>query len=311
MYQEQAKQPLVSVGIPTYNRPEGLRRTLECITGQTYQNIEIIVSDNCSPGPETEVVVQEFIAKDSRIQYFRQQENKGGPFNGKFVLEKATGEYFMWAADDDEWEDRFIEVCISKIGNYSSVMTNFITLYRTINLEKSHELPGLFPQHSVYENLHNHLLHLTSNLIYGLHKRNDILWVLKSDMFDWWDCFFISKLLVDGSGIMLIRDYIGYKAGIDTEDYILKPFNPRANRVFQYYPFVRQHVLLITSCKKLSITEKLKLIDIVFMLGLNFFSKYEKKNKPILTNIVKIILKIRQFLRFSIKVPKKVIKYVG
>lgn len=29
-------EPLVNVGIPTYNRPEGLRRALECITGQTY-----------------------------------------------------------------------------------------------------------------------------------------------------------------------------------------------------------------------------------------------------------------------------------
>ena len=69
--------PLVSVGIPTYNRPEGLRRTLECITGQTYKDLEIIVSDNCSPGPETEAIAREFMAKDSRIQYFHQEENKG------------------------------------------------------------------------------------------------------------------------------------------------------------------------------------------------------------------------------------------
>ena len=100
--------PLVSVGIPTYNRPDGLRRTLECITGQTYKNLEIIVSDNCSPGPGTEAVVREFMARDSRIQYYRQGENKGPTFNFKFVLEKATGEYFMWAADDDEWESHFI-----------------------------------------------------------------------------------------------------------------------------------------------------------------------------------------------------------
>jgi glycosyltransferase involved in cell wall biosynthesis len=68
----QIDQPFVSVGIPTYNRPEGLRRTLECITQQTYGNLEIIVSDNGSPGRETEVVVREFRDKDSRIQYFRQ-----------------------------------------------------------------------------------------------------------------------------------------------------------------------------------------------------------------------------------------------
>ena len=100
--------PLVSVGIPTYNRPEGLRRTLEYITGQTYKNLEIIVSDNCSPGLETEAVVKEFITKDSRIQYYRQDENIGSSSNFKFVLEKAAGEFFMWAADDDIWEPTFI-----------------------------------------------------------------------------------------------------------------------------------------------------------------------------------------------------------
>ena len=92
------KQPLVSVGIPTYNRPEGLRRTLECITGQTYRNLEIIISDNCSPDPAVEQVTRSFMAQDARIQYFRQPENKGAAFNFKFVLEQATGEYFMWAA---------------------------------------------------------------------------------------------------------------------------------------------------------------------------------------------------------------------
>jgi glycosyltransferase involved in cell wall biosynthesis len=101
--------PLVSVGIPTYNRPESLRRTLECITAQTYTNLEIIVSDNCSPGDDTESLVQEFIEKDSRIHFYRQRENKGPVFNFKFVLSKSKGEYFMWAADDDKWSKCYIE----------------------------------------------------------------------------------------------------------------------------------------------------------------------------------------------------------
>ena len=53
----QQTQPLVSIGIPTYDRPEGLRRTLAVRNGQTYANLEIIVSDNASPGDETEQVV--------------------------------------------------------------------------------------------------------------------------------------------------------------------------------------------------------------------------------------------------------------
>ncbi len=104
--------PLVSVGIPTYNRPDGLRKTLECITGQSYRNLEIIISDNCSPGVDTENIVREFQRNDPRIHYFRQEENRGAVKNFAFVLMKATGVYFMWATDDDEWDDDFIKSCV-------------------------------------------------------------------------------------------------------------------------------------------------------------------------------------------------------
>jgi glycosyltransferase involved in cell wall biosynthesis len=113
---------LVSVGIPTYNRPKELRKALECITAQTYTNLEIIVSDNCSPGKETEEVVQEFIKKDRRVSYYRQQENHGPVFNMNFVLERSNGVYFMWAADDDRFEKNFIEVCFDQFISESDVV---------------------------------------------------------------------------------------------------------------------------------------------------------------------------------------------
>jgi glycosyltransferase involved in cell wall biosynthesis len=95
---------------------------LECITGQTYKNLEIIVSDNCSPGTEIEEVVREFMARDSRIQYYRQGENKGPMFNFNFVLEKATGEYFLWAADDDIHERDFISSLADPLENDPEVL---------------------------------------------------------------------------------------------------------------------------------------------------------------------------------------------
>jgi len=114
-------EPLVSVGIPTYNNPEGLRKALECVTRQTYKNLEIIVSDNCSPGQETTAVVCEFRMKDNRIQYYRQDTNKGALFNFRFVLEKATGEYFMWVADDDEWEINSITTFVREFNRNSEI----------------------------------------------------------------------------------------------------------------------------------------------------------------------------------------------
>ncbi len=102
-------KPLVSIGIPTYNNPEGLRRTLECMINQTYNNLEIIVSDNCSPGEETQNIMKEFADRDSRLRIYRQDVNRGGVYNFRFVLDSSHGQYFMWAADDDEWEENFVE----------------------------------------------------------------------------------------------------------------------------------------------------------------------------------------------------------
>ncbi|MBN1974464.1 MAG: glycosyltransferase family 2 protein [Sedimentisphaerales bacterium] len=109
------ENPLVSIGIPTYNRPLGLKHTLECITSQTYRQLEIIVSDNCSPDKQVEKIAREFASNDPRIKYHVQDKNMGASQNFKFVLEQATGKYFMWAADDDYWDQKFIQTGIEAL----------------------------------------------------------------------------------------------------------------------------------------------------------------------------------------------------
>ena len=109
--------PRVSIGIPTYNRPEGLRRTLACMTRQTYRNVEIIVSDNCSPGKETERVVRDFTSSDDRVRYFVQETNRGAISNFKSVLDRSTGKYFMWVADDDAWDPEAVAAFVECLEN--------------------------------------------------------------------------------------------------------------------------------------------------------------------------------------------------
>jgi|WetSurMetagenome_2_1015567.scaffolds.fasta_scaffold33991_2 glycosyltransferase involved in cell wall biosynthesis len=101
-------EPLVSIGIPTYNRPTGLRRALECITRQSHTNLEIIISNNASPGNETDLIAKAFAESDTRIKYFRQPVNIGANRNFKFVLSQASGKYFLWFADDDFCDTKFV-----------------------------------------------------------------------------------------------------------------------------------------------------------------------------------------------------------
>ena len=94
-------QPLVSIITPTYNRPEYLKAALTSAVQQTYQNIEIIVSDNCSP-ENPQPLIESF--KDSRIRFFRNQSNLGMFANTMNAFKKAQGKYVACLLDDDIWE---------------------------------------------------------------------------------------------------------------------------------------------------------------------------------------------------------------
>ncbi len=105
--------PLVSIGIPTYNRANSyLKHALRSAVNQTYKNVEIIVSDNCS-ADDTESAVKEF--NDSRIRYYRQKENIGAVPNCNFCLEQSQGKYFLALYDDDLIDDDFISTCMEAV----------------------------------------------------------------------------------------------------------------------------------------------------------------------------------------------------
>ena len=75
---------LVTIGIPTYNRAGGyLRKVIERSLGQTYQNLEIIVADNCSTD-ETPELVQSI--DDPRLRYFRHDTNIGAINNSRLSI---------------------------------------------------------------------------------------------------------------------------------------------------------------------------------------------------------------------------------
>lgn len=89
---------LVTIAIPTYNRANYLSDTIISALNQTYRNLEIIVSDNCSDDNTSEVVKS---FSDSRIKYFRQQKNLGMVGNWNFCVNNASGEYLLLLSDDD------------------------------------------------------------------------------------------------------------------------------------------------------------------------------------------------------------------
>ena len=103
--------PKVSIGIPVYNGAKSLARTIEAAINQDYGNLEIIISDNCSTD-ETQIIAESYQATDPRIKYVRQEKNFGMTANYTKVFEYSTGEFFMWAAHDDQHAPTFISSCL-------------------------------------------------------------------------------------------------------------------------------------------------------------------------------------------------------
>ena len=100
--------PRVTVGVPVRNGEFGLASCLACLSGQTFRDIEILVSDNDSTD-RTAAIVQEAMRHDPRIRYIRQETNIGALANFAFVLNAAQAPYFMWRAFDDLSNETFIE----------------------------------------------------------------------------------------------------------------------------------------------------------------------------------------------------------
>lgn len=106
--------PLVSIGIPVRNGGRLLDEALKQIVSQTYRNIEIIISDNNS-SDETAEICAKYQKIDSRIKYFHQKSDLSALENFRFVVEKASADYFMWAAHDDRHAINYVEVLLNKI----------------------------------------------------------------------------------------------------------------------------------------------------------------------------------------------------
>lgn len=102
----------VSIGLPTYNRPDLLRKAIASLQAQTHRNLDIFISDNASPDPRSMATIEEFAAGDARIRYVRRPQNDGPGENFRAVLNAADAPLFMWASDDDIWDKHFVERCL-------------------------------------------------------------------------------------------------------------------------------------------------------------------------------------------------------
>ena len=111
-------RPILSIGIPTYNREELLIRAFESIKSIGPNNIEILIGNNYV---SKKISFDQFNLKkpNQELKIFNHQENLGAIANFNFLLDKAQGEYFIWLCDDDYYLPGFFDILIPLLNNNS------------------------------------------------------------------------------------------------------------------------------------------------------------------------------------------------
>lgn len=97
---------LVSVIMPAYNSEAFIAEAIESVLNQTYQNLELIIVDDCSKD-KTFQIIKSF--SDSRIRFFKLEKNSGSGVARQFAVEKAKGNYIAFLDADDLWKPEKLE----------------------------------------------------------------------------------------------------------------------------------------------------------------------------------------------------------
>ena len=112
--------PLVSIGLPVYNGARHIERAVKAVLAQTYEDLELIISDNASTD-ETYEICDQLARADDRIRLLANERNMGAAANFNAVFLQSAGRYFKWLGHDDFLEPTAIEVAVRTMRDRDDV----------------------------------------------------------------------------------------------------------------------------------------------------------------------------------------------
>lgn len=148
----------ISVCIPTYNRKEKLKRAIESVLKQTYDNYELIISDNCSVDGTEEMMKTDFSAVPN-LKYYRNVVNLGMVPNWRNCLDKATGDFYIILDDDNYliYDDYLSDasLVINENSNIQIVFGDFLIRFKERDQLVSYRFKSFMQGQKVYKNYFN------------------------------------------------------------------------------------------------------------------------------------------------------------
>ncbi|MEJ8552665.1 glycosyltransferase [Tepidibacter sp. Z1-5] len=140
--------PLVSVVIPSYNRPYYLEIGLKSVLNQTYKNIEIVISDD-STNDEVYKMLKPYINKHYNIRYYKNTPSLGVVGNFKRCFELAKGEFVNYLIDDDIFHIEKIEKMVNYFLENDDI--TLVTSHRQTINDKGDFIQGVFATEKLFD----------------------------------------------------------------------------------------------------------------------------------------------------------------
>jgi len=160
--------PLVSVIVPTYNRPLSLEKTLISILNQTFSDIEIIVVNDA--GEDVSNVIR--ILDDDRISYIENEKNKGLAGTRNVGILKARGKYVSFLDDDDLFYPTHIEILVNEMEDKPQMAG----VYSDVNMCYMRDDGVILQEQVIYS------LDWKKNYFYGVNFLNVLSYMLKKEV---------------------------------------------------------------------------------------------------------------------------------
>lgn len=116
--------PLVSIIIPVYNTEKYLIKCLDSIINQTYDNLEIIIINDCSPD-NSDKIIESYKKLDHRILYIKNKENVGLGETRNIGITNASGKYIQFIDSDDFIELETVKILVEAVESTDADLVDF------------------------------------------------------------------------------------------------------------------------------------------------------------------------------------------
>ena len=164
--------PFISMIMPVYNAEKYIRKAIDSVIAQTYQNFELLLIDDCSPDGSGAICDEYAKNFTGKIKVFHLEKNGGASNARNVAIDNACGDYVSFMDSDDTIENNLFEKAVSAINEYNAttVIFGMTEDYYDAKGDLKYSIQ-ILPERSVFLSNHKMLceeiIHLEERTLYG------------------------------------------------------------------------------------------------------------------------------------------------